>query len=170
MNERVLLRLYLIVKFIFAEGKHGNEIRAGSDGQLDEAFAAFEYQAQGMWLGVQGLARASDHDGDGAAHALFVRPSAGEDVLARFAGNRGEAEGEGVVAVERDAKICVEREEGVSNAGEEFGEAEGFCGEGDKGPVRDDTMRVVAEDVFTSWGQFSRPVEPSREVGSKQGP
>jgi hypothetical protein len=36
--------------------------------------------------------------------------------------------------------------------------------------VRDDHMRVVAEDVFSIWGQGSGAVESCGEVGGEEGP
>ena len=123
-----------------------------------------------MRLGVEGFPRAAHDDGDGATHAFAVGAAAVEQVFARLARHGGEAHDEGVVAVEGDAEVGVEREEGVCDAGEELGETEGFGGEGGEGPVADDAVRVVAEDVFAGRGQGRGAVEAGGEVRGEEGP
>ena len=75
-------------------------------------------------------------------------PASLEVVLARFARDGGEAETEDVVAVEGDAEVGVKSEQGVGDSREELREADGFGGEGGKGSMGDDAVRVIAEDVF----------------------
>ena len=170
IDRRVGVRLDLVVEVVFAEREDGDEIRAGADGELDEAHAALEDEAQGVGLGVEGLAGAADDDGDGAAHALAVGAAAAEQIFAGLARHGGEAQQQGVVAVEGDAEVGVEGEEGVGDAGEEVGEAEGVGGEGGEGPVADDAVRVVAEDVFAGGGEGGGAVEPRGEVRGEERP
>ena len=123
MHKGVLVRLHLVVEVVFAEGEDGDEVRAGADGEFDEALSAFQDEPEAVWEGVEALAGAADDDGDGAAHAFVVGAAAGEDVLAALAGDRGEAHGKCVVAVERDAEVGVEGEEGVCDAREQLAKA-----------------------------------------------
>lgn len=153
VHERVPVRLHLVVEVVFAEREDGDEVGAGADGELDEAFAALEHEAEAVGLGVEALAGTADDDRDGAAHAFVVGAAVREDVFAALARDGGEAEGEGVVAIEGDAEVGVEGEEGVGDAREELGEAEGFGAEGGEGAVRDYAVGVVAEDVFAGGGK-----------------
>ncbi|KAI4143497.1 MAG: hypothetical protein LQ341_002900 [Variospora aurantia] len=107
VHERVGVARDLIVEVVFAEREHGDEVRAGADGELDEAFAALEDEVQGVGLRVEGLAGAADDNGNGPAHTLAVGPAAGEDVLAGLARDRGKAHGKCVIAVEGDAEVGV---------------------------------------------------------------
>ena len=52
VDQGVRVGADLVVEFVFAEGKHGDEIRAGADGELDEAFSLFQDEAEGVGLGV----------------------------------------------------------------------------------------------------------------------
>ena len=97
-------------------------------------------------------------------------PAPRQQVLARLARHGRQAHGQGVVAVERDAEVGVEGQQGVGDAREELGEAEGLGGEGGEGAVRDDAVRVVAEDVFAGWRQFLGAVQAGGEVGGEEGP
>ena len=170
VDQRVAVGLELVVEVVFAKGQHGHEVGAGADGQLDEAFAAFEHKAQGVREGVEGFAGAADDDGDGAAHAFVVEAAFGQQVLARLARHRRQAERERVLAVEGHVEIGLERQEGVFDSGEQLGEAEGFGRERGEGAVRDDAVRVVAEDVLAVGGQGSGPVQAGGEVGGEEVP
>lgn len=170
IDGRMRVRLHLVVEVVFAKRQHGHEIGAGAHGQLDEALAPPEHQAQRVRSRVQGLARAAHDDGDGAAHAFAVGAAAAEQVFARVARHGAEAHPQGVVAVEGDAEVGVEGEEGVGDAGEELGEAEGFGREGGEGAVADDAVRVVAEDVFARGRERCGAVEAGGEVGGEEGP
>jgi len=108
VHQGVLVRLHLVVQVVFAKREDGDEIGARADGELDEAFAALEHEAEAVRLGVEALAGAADDDRDGAAHAFVVGAAAREDVFAALTRDGGEAEGEGVVAVEGDAEVGVE--------------------------------------------------------------
>ncbi len=108
VHQGVLVRLHLVVQVVFAKREDGDEIGARADGELDEAFAALEHEAEAVRLGVEALAGAADDDRDGAAHAFVVGAAAREDVFAALTRDGGEAEGEGVVTVEGDAEVGVE--------------------------------------------------------------
>ena len=164
------LRPDLVVQVVLPEGQHGHEVGAGADTQLDEALATLQHEAQGVRASVERLARAADDDGDGAAHTLAVGPAARQEVLARLARHGGQPERERVVAVERDAEVGVQRQQGVGDAWEELGEAEGLGDEGGERPVRDNAVRVVAEDVFAGRGEDLRAVQAGGEVGREEGP
>ena len=148
VDERVLLGLDLVVELVFAKGEDRDEIGAGADGELDEALAALEHEAEKVRLRVERFASATDNNRYGATHAFAICAASREQVLTGFAGHGGEAEGESVVAVEGDAEVGVEGEKGVCYAGEEGGEAESFGAEGREGPMGDDPVGVVAKDIF----------------------
>jgi hypothetical protein len=148
VHIRMLGRIKLLVEIVFTESKDGYDVGALADGELDETFALLEDEFEGPWLRVERFARAADDDGDGAAHPLAVAATLGENVFAAFARDGGEAHAKSVIAVERDAEVGVEGEEGVGDSWEELLETEGFGGESGEGAVGDDAVGVVAEDVL----------------------
>ena len=158
------VRLHLVVELVLAKREHGDEIGARADGELDESLAAFQYKPKRVGLRVEGFGRPADDDGDGAAHAFAVGAASRKDVFARLARHGGEAQGKGVVTVERDTEVGVEGEERVCDAGEELGEAERFRGEGGECAVRDDPVGVVAKDVFSRGREDLGAVEAGWEV------
>lgn len=170
VDRRVPLRPQLVVQLVLAEREHGHQVRAAAHRQLHEPLAPLQHQPQRPRQRVERLARPADDDGHGAAHPFAVGPAAGQDVLARLARHGGEPHGERVVAVQRDAEVGVQGQQGVGYAGEELGEAHGFGGEGGEGAVRDDAVRVVAEDVLAGWGERGGAVEAGGEVGGEERP
>ncbi len=72
--------------------------------------------------------------------------------------------------VQRNPKVRVEGEEGICDSWEKLGEPEGFCRKGRKGAMRDDAVRMVAEDIFACRGKNGGAMEASREVGSEKRP
>ena len=118
MDPRMGIRIQLVVNVILAERQHGDQIRPRTNSKLDKPLAALQHQAQRMGFRVQRLSRAADDDGDGAAHALAVAAAFRQNVLAALARHGGQAHAQGVVAVEGDAEVGVEGEEGVGDAGE----------------------------------------------------
>lgn len=72
VDARVRVGRELVVEVVLPEGEDGDQIRAGADRHLDEAFAALEDEAEGTGLCVEGFARAADYDGDGAAHSFLL--------------------------------------------------------------------------------------------------
>lgn len=152
VHQWVPVRLHLVIEIVFAKREHWDEVGARADRELYEAFAAFEDEAEAVGEGVEGFAGAANDDCDCAAHAFAVGAAAGKDILAALARDGGEAQGEGVVAVQGYAEVGVEGEEGVCDAREQLAKSQGFGGEGGEGAVRDDAVWVVAEDVFAGWG------------------
>ncbi|KFY62769.1 hypothetical protein V496_04399, partial [Pseudogymnoascus sp. VKM F-4515 (FW-2607)] len=169
-NPRAVLNAKLVVQLVLAEPQHGHQIRPRAQRHLDEAVAPREDEPHGAGARVEGLARAADDDGDCAAHALAVHPPLAEEILAALAAHGGEAEGEDVLAVEGDAEVGVEREEGVCDSREQLREAEGLCGECGEGAVGDDAVRVVAEDVLACWAELGGAVQARGEVAREEGP
>ena len=152
VKPRVVLAVKLGVDIVFAERQHRHEIGARPHGQLDEALAAAQHKAEGAGARLQRLARAADHDGDGAAHAGAVAAAAAQQVLAAGARHARQPHVQDVLAVQRDAEVGVQRQQRVRDAGEQRREAQRLRAEGGEGSVRDDPVRVVPEDVLARWG------------------
>lgn len=72
--------------------------------------------------------------------------------------------------LQRNSKIRVECKEGICNSREKLGEPECFCRKRCKGTMRDDAVRVIAEDVFARWGENGGAMEAGGEVGSEKRP
>lgn len=76
VDDRVAVRLDLLVQLVFAKSQHGHEVGAGADGEFDEAFPPLQHKPEQLRARVEGLARAADDNGDGAAHAFAVGAAA----------------------------------------------------------------------------------------------
>ncbi len=170
MHKRMSRPIELIIQVVLPETQTRHQIRPAPDRELHESLPSLQHQSQRPRLGIQGLPRAANDDGDGAAHTLVIGSAVGEEVLAGLAGDGGEAHAESVVAVQRNAEIGIEGQEGIGDAREELGEPQGFGGESCESAVRDDAVGVVAEDVLAGWFQFLRAMESCGEVSGEETP
>ena len=170
MHKRMSRPIELIIQVVLPETQTRHQIRAAPDRELDESLPSLQNQSQRARHGIQRFPRAADDDGDGAAHTLVVGSAVGEEVLAGLARDGGEAHAEGVVAIQRDAEIGVEGQQGIGDAWEELGEPQGFSGERGESAVGDDAVGVVAEDVLAGWFEFLRAVESGGEVAGEETP
>jgi len=170
VQTRMLLGVELFVDVVFAKCNHRHKVRASFNSQPDEALATVEHETQSAWVGFEGFARPADDDGDGTRHAAAVETAGGEQGGTGLFRDGGDAHPEEIVAVEGDAEVGVEGQEGVGDAREELREAKGFGGEGGKGAVGDDAVGMVAEDVLAGGGEGGGAVETHGEVGGEEGP
>lgn len=166
----MLFAVDLFVELVLAEGEYWHKIGAETDGEFDEPFAGVEDQAEDVRLCIERFARAAHDDGHGTAHTLTVDAALAQQVDDTFFGHRCEAESEQIVTVEGNAKVRVQSQEGIGDAGEEIRKAQSFGAKCSKGSVTDDTVGMIAKDVLSAGLQLDRSMQAGGIVGCKGRP
>ena len=146
----------LVVNVVFTKCQDRYEVGAGADGHLDKAFTTVKNEFYGTGTRIEGFTCAAHDDSNCATHAFVVRTSLGENVLAGLAGDGGHAEAQGVFAVNGVAEVGVEGQQGVGNAREELGEAQGLSRKGSESAMGYNAVWVVAKYVLPSRLQLLR--------------
>jgi len=111
----MFLRHKLLIQVVLSKSQHRHHISPVADRQLDETLPPLQHEFHGAGLSFERFPSSAYDDRDGAAHAFVVGTAGVEEVVAGFAGYGGETQSEGVVAVDWDSEIRVQRQQRIGD-------------------------------------------------------
>lgn len=164
------MRVELVIKIVLAKGNDWYQICASLESELDESFTFLDDKVHRVRLSFKRLSCTAHDNGDGPAHTLFIRSTAGEKIGDRFFAHGLYAHRQDIFTIQGQAKIGIQGQQAVGDARKLLRKSESIGCEGRPGSVRNNPVRMVSKDILARRDQIMGLVQFGREVLRKVSP